>query len=226
MPANPHISDRFDGLLLRGQPLYTSEVRWFASGSPPANVVAWFSDRGRSALVELRRDAYRVSLDHSSSVKRRDRGPLELKRRHGITPRLEFGPGLAGRVEEWRKHQVEEPLGTIDWQWSAVDKVVLTRTFALDGAGSAVEVGTRDSSAPACDIELATVTAGDLVAWSFAMEACGDGPERSALLSRSLDALLHRLPPAPAEFVDAIEVDMGYPEWLAETIWRDELASR
>ncbi len=200
----------------------TSEVRWFAPGAPPAPVVAWFSERGRGAFVEVRRDAYRIGPDHGIGLKRRDHGPLELKRRFGVSPSRPFAGGLAGKVEEWHKEGVEEPLGATGWKWSLVDKVVLTRTFARDESGSVVESGSLPHHSSACDIELATVTVGPIVAWTFALEAWGELDERRELLHSSLDALFDRLSPLPPQLVAALETDMGYPEWLVSTIWAED----
>ena len=223
--AHQPSSDRFEGLKLAGRPLVTSEVRWFAPGAPPAPVVAWFSERGRGAFVEVRRDAYRVSPDHGVGLKRRDHGPLELKRRFGISPRRGFAGGLAGKVEEWHKEGVEEPLDATGWQWSLVDKVVLTRTFVHDGSGAVVESGSVPDHSAACDIELATVTVGPVVAWTFALEALGELSERRRLLEQSLVALFDRLSPIPPQLVAALETDMGYPEWLASTIWAEDIVA-
>ena len=128
---------------------------------------------------------------------------------------------MAGRVEEWRKYGLEEPLGATDWQWSLVDKVVLTRTFAPDDSGSVLEMEHGALQPSGCDIELATVTVGPVVAWTFALEAWGDGSNRRDLIDSSLAGLLDQLPPPPSQFVAGLEVDMGYPEWLAATVWAD-----
>jgi len=223
--AHSPSSDRFEGLKLEGRPLATSEIRWFASGPPPAPVVAWFSERGRAAFVELRRDAYRIGPDYGVGLKRRDHGPLELKRRHGISPRREFVAGLAGGIEEWRKDGLEEPLDATGWQWSLVDKVVLTRTFAREESGSVVEIGHAGQQSSGCDIELATVTVGSTVAWTFALEAWGEPDARRDLLASSLSALFDLLPPAPPQFFPALHADMGYPEWLVTTVWKEDFVA-
>ena len=223
--ADPPSSDRFEGLKLDGRPFATSEIRWFARGAPPAAIVAWFSEHERSAFVEVRRDAYRVGTEHAVGLKRRDNGPLELKLRRGISPRRVLVGGLAGRIEEWRKDGLEEPVDAVSWQWSLVDKVVLTRTFARDDSGLVVEVGHVPLQGAACDVELATVTVGQTVAWTFAVEAWGEPAERHGLIDSSLAALFEQPPPTLQQFVAALEVDMGYPEWLASTIWAEDLAA-
>ncbi|MDJ0952862.1 MAG: hypothetical protein QNJ81_04225 [Acidimicrobiia bacterium] len=218
--------ERFEQLRIEGQPLLTTEARWFAPGPPPQGFIDWFAQGGRAAVVELRCDSYRQIVDPGVGLKRRDNGPLELKRRSSVTPPQRFSLGLSGRVEEWCKTGLEEPPRRTDWQWSVVDKVVLTRTFLLDDDDVAVEGSRRELSAPACDIELATVTVGDLVAWSFALEAWGDEPVRKQLLHRALHALMGDLDPIPPGFVSALNLNMGYPEWLASVAWNDQIISR
>lgn len=134
--------------------------------------------------------------------------------------------GLAGRIEEWRKEGLEEPLDATGWQWSLVDKVVLTRTFAPQESGSVVEIGHVAHQPSGCDIELATVTVGFTVAWTFALEAWGSPDERLDLIDSSLAALFDLLPPAPPQFIPALEADMGYPEWLVSTVWNEDLVAR
>ncbi len=223
-PSEPSAPDRFEQLRVLGDPLITDEVRWFASGSPPRPIVDWFAQGGQAAVVELRRDAYRISSAHDVGLKRRDNGPLELKRRTGVTGPSKFPLGLEGRVEEWHKTGLEEPLTATDWQWSVVDKVVLTRTFVMRD-DSFSELESREDGEAACDVELATVTVDDGVAWSFALEAWGAVGMRRHLLDSSLDFFAANLAPPPTGFVEALHLNMGYPEWLASTVWDDQLIS-
>ena len=214
IPDQPPPS-HFEQLRVLGQPFDTTEVRWFAAGGPPAAFVDWFSVSGNTGVLEIRRDVYRIDPDHDSGLKRRDDGPLELKRRVAVSEPQNFAGGFVGRVEEWRKTGLEEPAQASDWQWRAVDKVVLTRCFALCDGDRLGEVATREFDLPACDIELATITIDDAAAWSFALEAWGPTDLRRALLEDSLTALLTAEPPLPEGFVAALALNMGYPEWLA-----------
>jgi hypothetical protein len=207
--------DRFERLRIMGPPLDTIEVRWFAAGQPHSSLVEWFSEGGQSAFVEVRRDAYRATLDHGVGLKRRDHGSLELKRRRGLTRRQLFAGGFEGRIEEWRKTGLEEPLAAMDWQWLVVDKIVLTRTFTIDDSDTVTEAAVPELASPACDIEVATISVNETVAWSFALEARGPFEVRRRLLEDALSALIGRSPPLPVGFVAALNLSMGYPEWLA-----------
>jgi len=211
--------DRYERLQVIGQPLDTTEIRWFAAGEPPQEYVDWFSDHGQGAVVELRNDAYRIAGDASVGLKRRDHGPLELKRRQGISPLMALPGGFKGQIEEWCKTGLEEPLGDIGWKWGNVYKVVLTRTYSIDAWGSVFQLSGRKPVAPACDVELATVSVDDVTAWTFALEAWGPGDSRREVLEASLRAMLLDLPPIPIGFIANLSLNMGYPEWLAETVW-------
>ena len=65
----------------------TTEVRWFAPGRPPAEVMAWFTHDGTIGMVEKRCDTYRIS----------DRYDVGLKCRHREIPELKIRRSLAGR---------------------------------------------------------------------------------------------------------------------------------
>lgn len=207
----------------------TAEVRWFAAGALPPSFVEWFSDMGRSAIVETRSDRYRVGDTPGIGLKRRDYGPLELKIRRGSSGVLSIGGGVHGSIEEWRKTGVVEPSGSprdMGWQWSEVEKVVLTRTFAMDGRGAVDEVIGSDPQSPTCDIELASVVVGETVAWTFAFEAWGPREARHRILDGSLAALTSQSSPIPYRLVAALRLNMSYPEWLASTVWSDRVVSQ
>jgi hypothetical protein len=209
---------RFEELKVLGQAFDTTEVRWFAAGEPPAPSVEWFSADGNAGMLEIRRDVYRMDTDHDTGLKRRDDGPLELKRRLAVSEPQDFAGGLVGRVEEWCKTGLEEPASGAEWQWTAVDKVVLTRCFALYEGDRLREASDRELSLPACDIELATITVDGVTRWSFALEAWGPTDKRRQLLVDSLAALI-AIKPTPPDFVTALGLNMGYPEWLATEVF-------
>ena len=222
MPMSESIShERFEDLRIQGTPFLTTEVRWFAAGAPPQQIIDWFAQGGEEAVVELRCDAYRRLNGPNVGLKRRDNGPLELKQRFSVASARPFALGLSGRIEEWCKTGLAEPPATTNWEWSVVDKVVLTRTFVVRDE-AIVEVETREMTVPACDIELATVTVGESVAWSFALEAWGPEAIRRSLLDRALETLAGDLAPAPPGFVAALSWNMGYPEWLSSIAWDDQ----
>lgn len=228
-PPNANSVDQRAGLQAQGEPLDTAEVRWFADGALPRSFVEWFSDMGRSGVVETRSDIYRVGDAPDVGLKRRDYGPLELKIRRGSGGVLSIGGGVHGRIEEWRKTGAVESTrvrGDRDWQWSAVDKMVLTRTFAMDHRDGIAEVTGTDPTEPACDIELASVVVGETVAWTFAFEAWGPREARRRMLAGSLAALTSQSSPIPYRLVAALQLNMGYPEWLASTVWSDRVVAQ
>lgn len=194
----------------------TTEVRWFASGRLPSGLVEQFSDMPGSASIEIRTDTYRVNASHGVGLKRRNSGPLELKIRQTRTGHLRFGGAIDSPIEDWRKivglnHPVFQDAGS--WQWSDVEKMVLTRTYRLVDADR-VGLVTQSQEALGCEVELAAVTVGDLEAWTFALEAWGPVRERRRLLRLVLAA--HTLEmPFPAPDVASLKHAMGYPEWLA-----------
>jgi hypothetical protein len=221
----PERVDRLCGLSTHGLPWDTSEVRWFGAAVLPDRFVDWFTDGGHSAVVERRRDAYRVSPAHDIGLKRRDNGPLEAKVRIGPAVHSTLDNGFSGRLEEWRKYAVDEPRGETTWEWSEVTKVILTRTYGLDEVGAVQELTDPDLASPGCDIELASVSAEESVAWTFAVEAWGQADTRRRLLGGALVALAEQTSPIPSAFLEDLDRSMGYPEWLATVVWRDRFVS-
>lgn len=59
--------------------LDTSEVRWFAPGRPPADVIEWFSDGGSAGTTERRFDIYHLNSRSDVGTKRRSRRSVEVK---------------------------------------------------------------------------------------------------------------------------------------------------
>jgi hypothetical protein len=196
--------------------LDTSEVRWFAFGALPPQLVEWFTT-DRNADVEVRTDTYRHDPSHALGVKRRNGGPIEVKVLHSRRGRLQLGRGVGGRVEEWRKivpGDTPENELPESHQWRGVHKVILTCTYAPLATGGAKLVDRSETNGTGCDIELASVSVEGVEAWTFALEAWGPVPVRRALLESSLAALFGGSQP-PQELTTALIGDMGYPEWLA-----------
>jgi hypothetical protein len=198
-------------------PFDTTEVRWFFSGALPTAYVDWFSDPGGSAIVEIRCDSYWVDGSHSTGLKQRGHGPLEVKLRRGSTRLVDLGDGLRGRIEEWRKIRPAEPPSANSnelGQWCQVQKVIQTRTYGVGSAGNVRPLDHRDLATRGCDIELASVVIAGTAAWTFALEAWGPPEERRGMLTGALDALVQSSP-LPPDFRRDLDHDMGYPERLA-----------
>jgi hypothetical protein len=192
--------------------LDTSEVRWFVDGALPSALVSWFS--AGTTTLEIREDAYRLDGSPDLGLKRRNHDRLELKVRCDVGDAVEI-LGAAGRIEDWSK------LGDVDFaevpstgveRWADVHKVVLTRTYRIDPIGTALPTRTRSPSA-GCDVELASVTVGDVEAWTFAFEAWGPAANRRRILRASTDSFAAETP-LPPVLVASLDQTVGYPEWL------------
>jgi hypothetical protein len=196
--------------------LDTSEVRWFARGNLPSELVEQFCDSPGSADIEIRTDTYRLSPSRGVGLKRRNGGPLEVKIRQAQIGRMRLAGAVDAQIDDWRKiiglnHPVFQEDGT--WKWCEVEKVVVTRTYGLL-SGNRVGLTERNLAATGCDVELAGITVGDHEAWTFALEAWGPHRERRRLLALVLAAHTENSP-FPAPFAASLEYAMGYPEWLA-----------
>lgn len=205
----------------------TSEVRWFARGPVPAAVSAWFSTPG--VTVEVREDEYRIDGSPDIGLKRRDHGRLELKLRSGTSGRIELGGGLSGRIERWGKiTDVDErdAPGDRPGAWVEVRKAVLTRSYLLDGNGQVEPARSPDTSVTGCDIELASVTVGEITAWTFALEAWGaDEEARIGALWGAWRAFEGETP-LPEELGEVLEENLGYPEWLGNAARHSQAIGR
>ena len=113
--------------------LDTTELRWFVPGSLPAEVAVWFT--GSTGVLEERSDTYLLDSRGDVGVKRRFRQTVELKVRQSLDGRIEFGDGLAGSLEVWRRWSPAEHLVEhgVDERWVDVHKSVVKRRFLLDG---------------------------------------------------------------------------------------------
>lgn len=198
-------------------PFDTTEVRWFSSGALPTAYVDWFSNPGGSAIVETRCDNYWVDGSHSSGLKQRGHGSLEVKLRRESTGLIDLGDGVRGRIEEWRKIRPAEPPSASPGEpgrWCQVHKVALTRKYGVGSAGRVRPLDHRDLAIGGCGIELASVVIAGAEAWTFALEAWGPEEERRGMLTGAWGALVQSSP-LPPGFHRNLDHDMGYPEWLA-----------
>lgn len=196
----------------------TTEIRWFATGSMPLEVVAWFTQSGTRGTLEIRQDAYLPAGTPTVGRKRRNHGPFEIKTRLGLGPAFHLDGQLSGRIERWRKVISTRPhLPRPSRQWANVHKVVVTRTYHVGRAAMLVEVHRGDTSVPGCDIELAEVTVNDVEAWTLAFEAWGPEGEQRRILEQAATAFIADTG-LPTFVTSQLTVDMGYPAWLAEFI--------
>lgn len=196
--------------------LDTSELRWFALGLPPGEVVAWFSAGGGAGITERRCDVYQFNGLHDIGLKRRFGATVEVKVRRAVGASIALGAGPEAPLEEWRKWVPSEgdPMWPApDSQWIKVHKAIRTRTFMLEGgevAGPASFAGETDAG---CDVEVAALTVGGIEVWTFAFEAFGPRDGHSDAVVGSWASLVARSDP-PGNLWSYFECAAGYPEWL------------
>jgi hypothetical protein len=191
--------------------LDTTELRWFAEGSPTPDIESWFTRFDTVGTVEDRCDTYRMDGRRDTGVKHRFRETLELKVRQSTEEPLTLEPGLAGSLEAWRRWSPADGLADRTEHALAVDvcKRVIKRRFSVRGD----EIAPGPPIGSGCDVEVATVTVGNVEAWTFAFAAFGpDATRRSALLA-CWQALVTEMPP-PSGFASSFGPSCGYPEWL------------
>ena len=192
--------------------LDTTELRWFVPGSLPAEVGVWFA--GSTGVLEERIDTYLLDGREDIGVKRRFRQTVELKVRQSLDGRIEFGDGLAGSLEVWRRWSPAEHLVEhgVDERWVDVHKSVMKRRFLLDGTEVPFSPVVKATGA-GCDVEVARVTVDDDHWWTFAFAAFGPPETRREALLASWQALVAAAP-CPEPFEPRTARAMGYPEWL------------
>jgi hypothetical protein len=192
--------------------LDTTELRWFVRGSLPAEIRSWFAVS--SGVLEERIDTYLLDGRRDVGVKRRFRQTMELKIRQSLDGRIEFGDGLAGSLEVWRRWSPAEGLveQSVDERWVDVHKSVVKRRFLLGGTEIAFSPVVEATGA-GCDVEVAGVIIDDDHWWTFAFAAFGPPATRQQALLASWRALVTAAP-CPEPFEPRTARAMGYPEWL------------
>jgi hypothetical protein len=211
-PAQP----RYPGALLA---LDTTELRLFVPGPLPAEIGGWFT--GSTGVAEERCDTYLLDGRGGIGVKRRFRETLELKVRQSLDGRIQFGEGLAGSLEVWRKWSPAEGLvdDGPDGQWVDVCKSIIKRRFSMDGTEIAFSSDAQATGA-GCDVEVTEVTVGAVQGWTFAFAAFGPRATRRDALLASWQGLVAATV-CPEPFGPRTGRAMGYPEWLALTVSPD-----
>ena len=82
--------------------LDTTELRWFAYGHAPTEVLRWFTATTDDLSFESRADVYLVDGRADRGVKHRAGRILEVKQRLAIGELVTLA-GLQGAVEQWRR---------------------------------------------------------------------------------------------------------------------------
>lgn len=206
------------GTIQSADPLDTIELRWFASGPAPPDVLRWFDEVGPVSMVEERSDLYRIGGLAAVSVKFRFGEILEMKVRRSVDRPLVIPEGPAGRPETWRKWSPADGLVGVhhDPRWVAVHKTIARKaTHPTRSVG-----GEPDGLGPiGCDIEIAQVRVGPLRAWSLAFSAFGEGgrTRRRRVITDGWRALVEEEKPPP-EMLDGLVVCAPYSSWLRAVV--------
>jgi hypothetical protein len=197
--------------------LDTSELRWFALGLPPREVVSWFSAHGVGAgTTERRSDNYQVNGLDDVGVKRRSGWTIEVKVRESVGSTMVLGSGLEAPLEEWRKWVPVngDPLWPApDARWVKVHKAILTRTFMFADGEVVGPASHADEKLAGCDVEIAAVTIGGVEVWSLAFEAFGPKEDHRAAILSAWNTLVTGGDP-PKGLSMYLNGAAGYPEWL------------
>jgi hypothetical protein len=195
----------------------TNEVRWFGTGPLPGSFVEWFTQHGRTGVVELRSDQYDPTSGVELGIKRRDGGPLEIKHLTDSSPAFRVDGSLTGTLEGWRKVTKRSSMPAdreVASDWIEVDKVVVTRRYRLVGPDRVEEVADVEPGWSGCDVELASVTVGGHQSWTYAFEAYGPAGRRIEVIRASAVAITAGVSYPPG-FVSRLTLSLGYPAWLS-----------
>lgn len=190
--------------------LVTREVRWFAPGDPPDDVLEWFTGNGAVIDRARRIDRYdTTSARLGIGVKRRGHESVDAKYRLAFEE-ADLGNGLRGVVEDWVKISRPTPDDATLFTESAlvaVEKELMTRTFPLPSAS--------DRDAPTgCEVELSRATSMGRPFWSLCFETYGHPGDREAALLHGITSLL-RESPIPEGLIVVGDDSCGYPAWIS-----------
>lgn len=198
----------------------TTELRWFADGAMPLEVLTWFTGHGSMAAIEERCDSYRIDDRDDAGLKRRFRQTLELKVRQATGEMFILEPGLTAPLEDWRRWSPAD--GQVDLQapetWIDVCKVVYKRRFLEDGTEIPWSKVLPAGADVGCDVEITSVRVADIEAWTFALAAFGSDEHRRHALRIAWHGLGHH-EPRPEGLVQLLRRPCGYPEWLNHIVY-------
>lgn len=192
----------------------TGELRWFAPGRLPVDVLTWFSRSGGRGAVEERSDTYRLDGQTNAGLKLRSNELLELKVRQSVDDEVTALSGsLRGRLEGWRRWSPANGLVELEPndQWIDITKTIVKRRF-LD-SGVEVSVDPEFPREPFCDVELAALGRDGARWWSMALAAYGAPDVRRHLVHVAWDVVTAG-GPFPEAYASVLGAPRGYPEWL------------
>lgn len=221
--AEEHWDSESDAFASQGLAVMdSSEVRWFAPGPMPADVLTWLTRLSTITVVEERCDTYLLHGIEGLGVKYRNQSVLEVKRRHSTAADIELGPGMRAPFERWQKWHPEK----LDVAWSGPDisrldvhKLVTKATFTLN-AGAIVPTELPDDlSQPHCSVEVASVVVNGVPSWTFAFEALGPMDMRRRMVQRTWQTVSSKSLP-DLGLIGRLEVAAAYSDWLEHDLPR------
>jgi hypothetical protein len=201
---------------------HTLEIRWFADGEPPADVVDWIESLG-AAPESDRTDLYLVSDDPAMNVKFRE-GKMQTKHRVGTPDEVSVSDSATGARERWIKWSFpldddapnlikSDPTGL----WVPVHKQRLQLELGADEQLDRLRDAGREITEPnpvEALAELTVVTSGDTVSWTVNVESEGT-PERLRSTLTQIAPLFFANGSAPSF---SAEQSYGYAHWLRHTV--------
>jgi hypothetical protein len=210
----------------------TAEVRWFFA-EPPFDRTILFPE---APTGHERIDWYAAVSDLGCGIKWRE-GRLETKlrlrqyaRSEPLSMQAGDKPPIEGALESWTKWSValeqgvEPPPADLlaSTGWIEVRKTRYLRTFAI-ASGEVTEVAERPASG--CDLEWTDLVIADRPWCTIGLESFGDAEWLTSLVATVIDhVLLPTLQQTSATTWFRRDNSYGYPHWLAEQPWKNEVA--
>lgn len=196
----------------------TSELRWFAIGPVPDDVLGWFLGERESLTVEERADVYHLHAVDGLGVKFRGGTMLEVKQLQSVGDPVDLGNGLTAPLTRWSKSRPAE-----DTAWTSVDvasvevsKRIVKRSFGPeDSLPPHIEMPAARLT-PGCNVEVTSVWVDAIESWTFAFEAYGPLSMRHSLVIDAWAALIGDASP-PSGLARHLDVTAAYPVWLRQT---------
>lgn len=202
--------------------LTTTEIRWFYSGTLPAEIQDWFNTDvlgEHHHPPEEREDVYlHIPECEYLGIKLRQKR-LEIKLRKAELDALRFGDNLEGKAEKWVKWSCEDPtaesLIPVDLvkkaPWLTVKKVRCQRKYQVSYNTSLISVPVDRAIDRGCNVEITQLNIHDNAWWSLAFEAYGEDTNLIDNLKAVASWILKSYPIFKLQTQDSY----AYPKWLA-----------
>lgn len=204
---------------------HSTEIRWFAEGSPEPVVEDWFRQSDLLSAEVPRTDSYLLLPGCTTTGIKFREGTLEVKAQTSRPEPVQYDNGISGYKASWVKWSSDVPVAELtrsqpgEETWVQVEKTRLLRIFALaSGAPKETPQG-EFFDGPGCQVETARIRVildtsdwnRASVWWSMCLEAFGDRGE----VLPTLDFMASQ--PSLAELAGALPQDasMSFPDWLA-----------